>query len=185
MPWLRVFIQNLLGSLPTPHLHTALIRWKSTTYTHHKVKISIRKNVRRAMFSASTQATAQSDPKAGLHGQSLMVYSTLLKHSTAFKPRKKEQQQGNRANPWIQKVNLLTAAFPGRFASFPASKAGVFTSDSAWSRSPSLPRLLVFKLQSSRPAWKKAPKTHTSACSEKRASIIAQKLSKNPRLRLG
>lgn len=43
-----------------------------------------------------------------------LLYTALLQiqcHHN-FEPRGKEQQQGNRANPWIQKVNILTAVFP-------------------------------------------------------------------------
>ena len=44
----------------------------------------------------------------------LFTFSLLLvKYALiAFTPRRTEQKKGHRASPWIQKVNLLTAAFP-------------------------------------------------------------------------
>ena len=69
------------------------------------------KNVRKAMFSAFTLATAQGDSKVGMHDHSLF-YCTLFKHSITFKPRIKEQQQGNRGKPLNTESELTHGCIP-------------------------------------------------------------------------
>lgn len=68
------------------------------------------------MFTTFTCGTARGDSKAGLHDKSFVFTVSLDMYrrdaSIAFKPHKKEQKKGDRASPWIQKVSILTAAFP-------------------------------------------------------------------------
>lgn len=93
----------------------------------------------------------------------LFYYFTGVKHALiAFKPRRTEQKKEDRASPWIQKVNLLTAAFPKLFASSLASKASAFSSVGStlvWLSS----KVSCSKLKSPCRVWKKTSKTHPTS----------------------
>lgn len=104
------------------------------------------------------------DSKAGLHDNSV-IYCSLVLDITACrqqqsKQSRKSKEKGTRANPWTQKVKLLTAVFPRISASFPASKAVVFPSVGSRTRPPFFEGFL---LSSSRRVRKKPKKTHPTA----------------------
>ena len=102
--------------------------------------------------------------KAGLHDNSV-IYCSLVLDITACrqqqsKQSRKSKEKGTRANPWTQRVKLLTAVFPRISASFPASKAVVFPSVGSRTRPPFFEGFL---LSSSRRVRKKPKKTHPTA----------------------
>ena len=102
--------------------------------------------------------------KAGLHDNSV-IYCSLVLDITACrqqqsKQSRKSKEKGTRANPWTQKVKLLTAVFPRISASFPASKAVVFPSVGSRTRPPFFEGFL---LSSSRRVRKKPKKTRPTA----------------------
>lgn len=102
--------------------------------------------------------------KAGLHDNSV-IYCSLVLDITACrqqqsKQSRKSKEKGTRANPWTQKVKLLTAVFPRISASLPASKAVVFPSVGSRTRPPFFEGFL---LSSSRRVRKKPKKTHPTA----------------------
>ena len=118
--------------------------------------------------------------KAGLHDNSV-IYCSLVLDITACrqqqsKQSRKSKEKGTRANPWTQKVKLLTAVFPRISASFPASKAVVFPSVGSRTRPPFFEGFL---LSSSRRVRKK-PKKHTRQLVQWGLSLInAQRLNMN------
>lgn len=110
----------------------------------------------------------------------LFAFSLLLvKYALiAFTPRRTEQKKGHRASPWIQKVNLLTAAFPKILHHVQQQRRVHFAVlDSTLVRFSS--KVSCSKLKSPCRVWKITPKNTPDECNEDRALRIAQKLDKN------